>query len=65
MDNFPAHGPIACRKCFSGSTSDSLTIGRWQAVNDPGAWGSAAPKILVLGFSKGFTQAGAYRTGKF
>jgi hypothetical protein len=42
-----------------------LTIGRWQAVNDPGAWGSSAPKILILGFSKGFTQAGAYRTGKF
>lgn len=65
MDAFPAHGPITCRKCFGGSTSDSLTIGRWQAVNDPGAWGSAAPKILILGFSKGFTQAGAYRTGKF
>jgi hypothetical protein len=65
MDAFPAHGPIQCRKCFGGSTADALTIGRWQAVNDPGAWGSAAPKILVLGFSKGFTQAGAYRTCNF
>lgn len=63
--NFPAHGPIACRRCFGGSTDETLTIGRWQAVNDPGAWGSAAPKVLVLGFSKGFTQAGAYKTGKF
>ncbi|MBB4199647.1 hypothetical protein CCR94_07230 [Rhodoblastus sphagnicola] len=62
---FPAHGPIACRRCFGASTDETLTIGRWQAVNDPGAWGSAAPRILVLGFSKGFTQAGAYKTGKF
>jgi len=67
MDTFPAHGPIACRKCFGPSDggADTLTVGRWQAVNDPGAWGAADPKILVLGFSKGFTQAGAYRTGRF
>jgi hypothetical protein len=34
-------------------------------VNDPGAWGSAAPEVLVLGFSKGFTQASAYNSGRF
>ncbi|TXN17217.1 hypothetical protein FV219_00895 [Methylobacterium sp. WL122] len=39
--------------------------GPWRAVNDPGAWGSAAPEVLVLGFSKGFTQATAARSGPF
>jgi hypothetical protein len=60
----PPHGRIACRSCFSGD-GEIQAIGKWQMVNDPGAWGSATPKILVLGFSKGFTQASAYRTGRF
>lgn len=34
-------------------------------INDPGAWGSTSPEVLVLGFSKGATQAGIYQTGKF
>jgi hypothetical protein len=34
-------------------------------VNDPAAWGSANPTILILGFSKGFTQANAFRSGRF
>jgi hypothetical protein len=34
-------------------------------VNDPGAWGASSPKVLVLGFSKGFTQASAYKAGRF
>jgi hypothetical protein len=34
-------------------------------VRDPGAWGCANPEILVLGISKGFTQANAYTTGNF
>ena len=63
--SLPAHGPISCRRCFDGSSSDVLTMGRWQAINDPGAWGSANPEILVLGFSKGFTQADAYKNGPF
>lgn len=61
---FPSHGRIACRRCFDGQ-GDTQTIGRWQMVNDPGAWGSSTPKVLVLGFSKGFTQASAYRSGRF
>jgi hypothetical protein len=32
---------------------------------DPGAWGSAQPKYLVLGFSKGRTQADIYANGNF
>jgi hypothetical protein len=40
-------------------------LGEWQMVNDPGAWGATKPNILVLGFSKGFTQANAYLSGRF
>lgn len=61
---FPAHGPIACRRCFT-VPEPVLDVGPWRAVNDPGAWGSADPEILVLGFSKGFTQASAARSGRF
>lgn len=60
----PAHGPIACRKCFSNA-EPVTDEGLWRAVNDPGAWGSASPEVLVLGFSKGFTQALAVRSGPF
>ena len=65
MPSLPAHGPIACRNCFDGVAGNTLEIGAWRAVNDPGAWGSSNPRVLVLGFSKGFTQADAYRTGRF
>ncbi len=60
----PAHGPIACRRCFD-TDGESEDRGDWRIVNDPGAWGSAVPQVLVLGFSKGFTQAGAARSGRF
>ena len=60
----PSHGRIACRKCFT-TESQIEEIGPWQAVNDPGAWGASQPTVLVLGFSKGFTQASAYQNGKF
>jgi hypothetical protein len=60
----PEHGPIQCRKCFTDD-AEVTTVGQWKAVNDPGAWGAAQPTILVLGFSKGFTQADAYKTGTF
>ncbi|MGZ5121053.1 MAG: hypothetical protein ACXWCK_33715 [Burkholderiales bacterium] len=60
----PPHGRISCRRCFSGAES-TQTIGKWQMVNDPAAWGSATPRILILGFSKGFTQANAFRSGRF
>jgi hypothetical protein len=60
----PAHGRIGCRKCFTGEGT-TQTVGKWQMVNDPAAWGSTAPKVLILGFSKGFTQADAFRSGRF
>lgn len=61
---FPAHGPIACRGCFSNA-EPVMDVGPWRIVNDSGAWGAAAPEVLVLGFSKGFTQATAARSGLF
>src|SRR6267154_5768859 len=60
----PPHGRIGCRKCFTGEGS-TQTVGKWQMVNDPASWGSAAPRVLILGFSKGFTQADAFRSGRF
>jgi hypothetical protein len=62
--SLPPHGRITCRKCFT-TERDVEEIALWQAVNDPGAWGSDQPTVLVLGFSKGFTQADAYRSGNF
>jgi hypothetical protein len=61
---FPKHGRLACRRCFADDC-DTQILSKWQIVNDPGAWGSANPEIVVLGFSKGFTQANAYRSGRF
>jgi hypothetical protein len=63
--SLPPHGRIQCRRCFPGVAGDTLEAGKWQAVNDPGAWGSSTPEVLVLGFSKGFTQANAYRSDIF
>ena len=37
----------------------------WNMKNDPGAWGSSKPEVLVLGFSKGSTQANIYEKGDF
>ena len=49
------HGPQSCRKCFAGNSSE-LRLGDWRLVNNPGYYGSVAPEVLVLGFSKGATQ---------
>jgi hypothetical protein len=60
----PSHGRIACTRCFPASQS-LIEIGEWQVRNDPGAWGSANPSVLVLGFSKGATQVNIYQKGNF
>lgn len=61
----PTHGKIDCRKCFEIEGKVVSPHPYWQMVNDPGAWGSNTPEYLVLGFSKGATQAGIYDGGKF
>ena len=62
-NTLPSHGHITCRRCFT-TDGNTQMIGKWQMVNDPAAWGSASPEILILGFSKGFTQANAFRSGR-
>lgn len=62
----PKHGRMECRACFYGSTSDTAQPHHgWRMINDPGAWGSENPEFLVLGFSKGATQAGIFQQGRF
>jgi hypothetical protein len=64
----PAHGPIVCRKCWpTNHVGNEFTTSdqRIRIVNDPGAWGSQDPAILVLGISKGFTQAREFADGEF
>lgn len=61
----PTHGRLNCRKCYESNGSEHCTPHpKWQMVNDPGHWGSATPEYLVLGFSKGATQAETFRTGR-
>jgi hypothetical protein len=59
----PASGRIACNLCHRGQPFDfdrtRTTEGAWRITNNPLAWGSTEPEIMVLGFSKGPTQAGA------
>jgi hypothetical protein len=62
----PVHGKIDCRECFKGVSGNITSPHReWKMINDPGAWGSSEPEFLVLGFSKGSTQAGIYEKGNF
>lgn len=59
----PASGRIACNLCHRGQAFDfdrtRTTEGAWRITNNPLAWGSTEPEVMVLGFSKGPTQAGA------
>lgn len=65
--SLPCHGPISCRLCWAGSDAKEKGFGppvdgqpnRFRLINDPGAWGAKDPVVLVLGMSKGNTQADA------
>lgn len=63
----PKHGKIECRLCFSAAEGNIRKPNtNWKMINDPGAWGGGCrPDYLVLGFSKGATQAGIYESGRF
>lgn len=67
--SLPTHGPIACRDCWNdceASAKEQVTAdGRFRLVNDPGAWGSPDPLVLVLGISKGNIQAKEFAVGEF
>ncbi len=60
----PSHGMINCNRCFNGENSEQVHK-QWKLINNPGAWGSTNPEILVLGFSKGATQNAAMTNGGF
>lgn len=59
----PPHGRVPCTLCFFGAPVEfdrSRTEGDgWRITANPLAWGNVKPEILILGFSKGPTQAGA------
>jgi hypothetical protein len=64
--SLPQHGPVACTTCF-GTTAVEFDRtrsqeGEWRITANPLAWGGTHPEVLVLGFSKGPTQAGAMAT---
>lgn len=59
----PSHGRVECAVCHRGQQY-AFDVTRteadgWRITNNPLAFGSAEPEVLVLGFSKGPTQAGA------
>lgn len=63
--SLPQHGRLDCSMCFNSKSSCAQDLGKWKMRRDPGAWGSSTPKYMVLGFSKGATQADIYQSGDF
>lgn len=63
MEKLPQHGRINCTKCFECSTIEfDKTIRSdmgWRITANPLSWGNPDCEVVVLGFSKGPTQAGA------
>jgi hypothetical protein len=60
-DLLPIHGRVACTVCHRAPTEfDQVAAGtaEWRIRANPLAWGAAEPEVVVLGFSKGPTQAG-------
>ena len=59
----PSHGRVDCARCHGGQAYgfDRTRTEKdgWRITNNPLAWGNTKPEVLVLGFSKGPTQAGA------
>lgn len=63
MDKLPSHGRVDCNKCYpTGPIEfDKTCYGEagWRITANPLAWGNQNAEVVVLGFSKGPTQAGA------
>lgn len=66
MSCLPFHGRVKCTRCFEINQeiefdkSKLLSADRdWRITSNPLAWGNINPEVVVLGFSKGPTQAGA------
>ena len=58
------HGWQPCRTCHQVG-NDVRMEGDWHLRANPGYWGAQAPRVLVLGFSKGATQIAAADKGRF
>ena len=63
MTALPVHGRVECSICHRGKPFE-FDVTRteedgWRITNNPRAWGNTTPEVVVLGFSKGPTQAGA------
>lgn len=61
--SLPAHGHISCTVCHTSplvfdETRTLSTDQTWRITANPLAWGNSEPEVLVLGFSKGPSQAG-------
>jgi hypothetical protein len=59
----PKHGRVECQTCFSGrairfDVTKEEQEG-WRITSNPLSWGGVKPEVVVLGFSKGPTQAEA------
>lgn len=63
MSTLPTHGRINCTACHSCESVnfDSTKTGDndWRITANPLAWGNPNAEVVILGFSKGPTQAGA------
>lgn len=62
MACMPKHGRVDCSKCFHEKPVFDETYreqGNWRIKFNPLSWGGENPTVVVLGFSKGPTQAGA------
>lgn len=58
----PQHGRVDCVACHLGPVIFDRTRREqdgWRITANPLSWGNQRPRVLVLGFSKGPTQAGA------
>jgi hypothetical protein len=58
----PCAGRIDCALCYGGATifdrtRTSSPDGAWRITANPTGWGNPRPEVLVLGFSKGPSQA--------
>ena len=62
----PASGRIACSLCHAkpvvfDETRTERNERDWRITANPLSWGNQRPEVLVLGFSKGPSQAGELR----
>ena len=65
----PSHGRVECAICHRGqaySFDETRTeADGWRITNNPLAFGNQEPQVIVLGFSKGPTQARALASTPF